>query len=73
MTRWDTSFKLRRVVTQANPLPPILFNLVVDMLAVLKERSNKNEHFYGLVPHLVEGGLYILNMRMTQLFLWKMI
>jgi hypothetical protein len=43
------------------------------MLAVLKERSNKNEHFYGLVPHLVEGGLYILNMRMTQLFLWKMI
>jgi hypothetical protein len=45
---------------QGDPLSPILFNLVADMLAVLIERSKNRGFFDGLVPHLVEDGLSIL-------------
>jgi hypothetical protein len=38
----------------------VLFNLVADMLAVLIERSKSQDQFNGLVPHLVEDGLSIL-------------
>jgi hypothetical protein len=38
----------------------VLFNVVADMLVVLIERSKIHEMFYGLVPHLVNGGLSIL-------------
>jgi hypothetical protein len=41
-------------------LSPILFDVVVDTLAVLIERSKGMGFFDGLVPHLVEDGLSIL-------------
>lgn len=39
---------------------PILFNLVADMLVVLISRARDNDQIRGLEPHLVDGGLSIL-------------
>jgi hypothetical protein len=53
-------FATRNGLRQGDPLSPILFNLVADMLTVLIERSKSLGFFDGLVPHLVEDGLSIL-------------
>jgi hypothetical protein len=45
---------------QADPLSPILFNIVADMLATLIFWAKSNGKFRGVVPHLIEGGLSIL-------------
>jgi hypothetical protein len=45
---------------QGDPLSPILFNAVVDMLAILINRAKADGQVDGLVPHLVDGGLSIL-------------
>jgi hypothetical protein len=39
---------------------PILFNLIVDMLEILINRSKELEHFSGVIPHLVDDDLSIL-------------
>ena len=53
-------FKTRKGVRQGDPLSPILFNIVVDMLAILIERAKENQQFKGVVPHLIDDGLSIL-------------
>jgi hypothetical protein len=53
-------FQTKKGLRQGDPLSPILFNLIADMLAVLIERSKNWDYFNGLVPHLVEDGLSIL-------------
>jgi hypothetical protein len=53
-------FQTKKGLRQGDPLFSILFNLVADMLAVLIERSKGMGFFDGLVPHLVEDGLSIL-------------
>jgi hypothetical protein len=45
---------------QGDPLSPVLFNLVADMLAILISRATKHEQFKGLVPHLIDGRILIL-------------
>ena len=45
---------------QGDPLSPILFNIVVDMLAILINRAKDEGQVSGVVPHLVDGGLSIL-------------
>ena len=45
---------------QGDPLSPILFNIVVDMLAILINRAKDEGQVTGVVPHLVDGGLSIL-------------
>ena len=45
---------------QGDPLSPILFNIVADMLAVMIERAKLDGQFLGVIPHLVDGGLSIL-------------
>jgi retron-type reverse transcriptase len=60
MTTWVIFFQTKKGLWQGDPLSPILFNLVADMLAVLIERSKNLGFFDGLVPHLVEDGLSIL-------------
>jgi hypothetical protein len=41
-------------------LSPTLFNLVVDMLVILIERAKDIGNFSGVIPHLVDNGLAIL-------------
>jgi hypothetical protein len=45
---------------QGDPLSPILFNVVADMLAVLIKRAKQNGQIQGVVSHLVDDGLSIL-------------
>jgi retron-type reverse transcriptase len=53
-------FQMKKGLRQGDPLSPILFNIVADMLAVLIERAKEDGQIGGVVPHLVEGGLSIL-------------
>ena len=41
-------------------MSPILFNVVVDMLTVLVNRAKQEGQVGGLIPHLVDGGVSIL-------------
>jgi hypothetical protein len=49
-------FQTRKGLRQVDPLSPMLFNIVFDMLAVLFAREKDD----GLIPHLVEEGVSIL-------------
>ena len=54
------NFQTRKGLRQGDPLSPILFNLVVDMLAILVSRAKNCGQFRGLVPNLVDDGISIL-------------
>jgi hypothetical protein len=41
-------------------MSPILFNIVADMLAIVIARAKEDGQVEGLIPHLVDGGLSIL-------------
>jgi hypothetical protein len=41
-------------------MSPILFNIVVDMLAILIARAKEAGQIEGIIPHLVQDGLSIL-------------
>jgi hypothetical protein len=43
-----------------DPLSPMLFNLVVDMSSILITRAKEDGQVESLIPHLVEGGVSIL-------------
>ena len=53
-------FQTRKGVRQGDPLSPILFNIVVDMLAIFISRAKESEQIQGVVPDLVDEGLSIL-------------
>jgi len=53
-------FQTRKGVRQGDPLSPIMFNIVVDMLAILISRAKESDHIRGVVPHLVDEGLSVL-------------
>jgi hypothetical protein len=53
-------FSTHKGLRQGDPLSPILFNIVANMLAILLLRAKENNQFAGVVPHLVEGELSIL-------------
>jgi hypothetical protein len=54
------NFVTKKGLHQGDPLSPILFNVVADMLAVLIKRAKQNGQIQGVVPHLVDDGLSIL-------------
>ena len=53
-------FQTKKGFGQGDPLSPILFNIVVDMLAIIMNRAKEEGQVRGVVPHLVEDGLSIL-------------
>lgn len=53
-------FQTKRGLRQGDPMSPILFNIVVDMLAVLVSSARENNQIGGVVPHLVDRGLSIM-------------
>ena len=53
-------FQTRKGVCQGDLLSPILFNIVIDMLTILISRAKEVEHIQGVVPHLVDKGLSVL-------------
>jgi hypothetical protein len=53
-------FQMKKGLRQGDPLSPILFNIVADMLAIIIERAKADGQIEGVVPHLVDGGLSIL-------------
>jgi hypothetical protein len=53
-------FETKNGLRQGDPLSPMLFNIVADMLAVLIARAKEDGHIGDLIPHLIEGGVSIL-------------
>jgi hypothetical protein len=53
-------FQTRKGLRQGDPLSPMLFNIVADMLAILIERAKADGQIEGVIPYLVDGGLSIL-------------
>jgi hypothetical protein len=53
-------FQTRKVLQQGDPLSSILVNIVTGMLAVLIKRAKDESQISGIVPHLVEDGISIL-------------
>ena len=53
-------FQTRKGLRQGDPLSPTLFNIVADMLAILINRAKEDGQVAGLIPHLVDGGVSIL-------------
>jgi hypothetical protein len=55
-----TIFKLEKVFFKVTLCPLCFFNIVFDMLAVLIARAKEDGQVGRRIPHLVEGGVSIL-------------
>jgi len=53
-------FQTKKGLRQGDPLSPLLFNLVADMLAILIARAREDGQISGLIPHLIDDGLSVL-------------
>jgi hypothetical protein len=49
-----------KVVRQGDPLSPIIFNIVVDMLAILINRAKNGGQISRLILNIIDDGLSIL-------------
>jgi hypothetical protein len=56
----DPYFQTKRGLSQGDPMSPILFNIVADMLALLIKRAKDDGQIRGVVPHLLDDGISIL-------------
>jgi hypothetical protein len=54
------NFETKKWLRQEDPLSPLLFNIVADMLAIFIKRAKSKGQIDGVVPHLVDDGLLIL-------------
>jgi hypothetical protein len=59
MTRWG-KIQTKKWVRQGDLLSPILFNIVVDMLAIIINRAKSKGQIKGVIPSLVDDGISIL-------------
>lgn len=51
----------------------MLFNIIADMLAVMIERAKSDGQIEGVIHHLVNGGLSILQYGDDMILFWNMI
>jgi hypothetical protein len=65
-------FSDKKGLRQGDPLSPMLFNIVVDMLAIIIKRAKRDGQVGGLIPHPVEGASLYYNILMTRSFSWSM-
>jgi hypothetical protein len=56
----DTLFPNKKGLRQGDPMLPILFNIVAYMLPILIKRAKDDNQINGVIPHLVEDRLSIL-------------
>ena len=52
-----STFETKKGLRQGDPLSPVLFNIVIDMLAILVNRAKRDGMISGVIPHLVDDGL----------------
>jgi hypothetical protein len=52
--------QMKRGLRKGDPMSPILFNIITDMLALLINRAKTDGQIRGVIPHLVDDGLSIL-------------
>jgi hypothetical protein len=48
-------FRNKREVRQGDPISPLLFDLVVDALALILKKANAAGHIKGVISHLLPG------------------
>ena len=53
-------FQTKKGFRQGDPLSPMIFNIVADMLAIMIERAKSDGQIEGVIPHIIDGGLSIL-------------
>src|SRR5438132_4457764 len=53
-------FQTHKGLRQGDPLSPILFNIIADMLATLISKAKSDGQIAGVIPHLLDDGLSIL-------------
>jgi hypothetical protein len=56
----NNNFPTKKGLRQGDPLSPMVFSIVADMLAIMIELAKSVGKIEGVVPHLVDGGLSIL-------------
>eukprot|EP00267_Zea_mays_P028107 XP_008657698.1 uncharacterized protein LOC103637241 [Zea mays] len=66
------TFETKKGLRQGDPLSSILFNIVVDMLAIIVKRAVRNNLVGGVVPHLVDEGIP-MNVRRLSIADWRVI
>ena len=53
-------FQTQKGLQQEDPMSPILFNVVADMLVILIGRAKEDGQVGGLITHLVDEGVSTL-------------
>jgi hypothetical protein len=65
-------FQTLKGLRQGDPLSPMLFNIVADMLTIMIERAKIDGLIEGVIPILWMRVYPSFNTLMTQFFLWNM-